>query len=260
MSDLLLPLDYGEQRPGMLDELAEIFSAKKRDWSWGVTHHLYGVEYAWVIDQVLAALDGDPRGQRVLDAGGGGGAPQYYLARRGARVVNLSRGHGPLVGTTRAGSVLPVVQYITADFGDAAAVVTAGLQPGSFDAVIAVSAVEHNPWDHILRTMRVLLGLVRLGGHVIVTVPAGRQRAWYPTGAFPSFPNYPAVYLFDVDAVAEVARSVTDLGVLAVPADLAAGDAYRAAWDRTKAEMDAGRGNHRVPYLSAGFVFERRRA
>ena len=245
---MLIDLNYGEDRPAILAELADIFSVFKRDWKWSRKRHLYGIEYAWVIDQVLNTL-GDLSGKNILDAGGGGGAIQYYLGLRGAEMVNVSLGHGPLVGTTNKGVVLPPVEYITGNMAET------GLYPGSLDAVISVSAIEHNEWSHIKKSVEHLAKLLKPGAPMFFTVPAGKERAWHPQGTWQKSPIYPSVYLFDAMAFMELRNLLSPLGetITHIPGPLT----YEKKWKDMKKDMDNFPGGHKVPYLSAGYAFIR---
>ncbi|MFH1569081.1 MAG: hypothetical protein ABIL09_13880, partial [Gemmatimonadota bacterium] len=121
------------------------------------------------------------------------------------------------------------------------------------------SAIEHNPWDKIREIVAHLLTLLKPGAPLIVTVPAGREGRWYPTGTFPGFPKFPNVYLWDMRSLDGLAHDVADVARASEHgARGLCSDGYVGAWDAMKADMDSFPGGHRRPYLSAGFVFERR--
>ena len=130
-----------------------------------------------------------------------------------------------------------------------------GIEPASFDAVISVSSIEHNSWDHILRIVDHLADLLKPGAPLFFTVPAGEKRAWYPGGEFPGHKQFPQVYLFDAEAFREIELVLQHRGQLTVP--LLSDTEYRKQWKEMKKDQESFPGGHVMPYLSAGFAFIR---
>jgi len=253
---MLIPLTYGSERPEILAEFAELFTSRNPRWKWPFVHTLYANEYAWTVDRLFERLGADLTGKLVMDAGGGASALQHYIARRGADVLNVSHGPGQLPGKTAAGVVIPRVRCHAADL------VETGQEPGTFDAIVSVSAIEHNPWPKIERIVAHLLDLLKPGAPLIVTVPAGREGKWYQRGTFPGRPEFPNVYLWDIVALDRLTAAVWPMAHLVSqrggPGRERFAEDYRAAWDAMMAGRDSTPGAQRMPYLSAGFVFEQR--
>ncbi|MFH1571326.1 MAG: class I SAM-dependent methyltransferase [Gemmatimonadota bacterium] len=260
---MLIPLDFSEGYPEVMAELADLFSARRSGWHWPQKRNLYGNEYTWTLARLFERLGPDLSGRTVMDAGGGASALQHYIARRGADVVNVSKSPGQLPGRTETGAAVPRVRCVAADLVDV------DLPPASFDAIVSVSAIEHNPWDKIREIVAHLLTLLKPGAPLIVTVPAGKNGKWYPTGTFPGFPKFPNVYLWDHVSLYHLAAWV-DQGATVAQPEITYPEGslsrpfcpgcrgYEDRWDAMKADMDSFPGGHRRPYLSAGFVFERR--
>ena len=244
---MLIPLDFGENRPALLAEIADIFTAWRPEWKWSRKRHLYGVEYVWVLETVRNLI-GDFDKKRILDAGGGIGALQYLMALRGAEVVNVSLGGGGRIhGTTNSGVEVPRVMIIGGDME------TVDLPKESLDAVVSVSSIEHNPWEKILNIIRNLVTLLKPGAPLVFTVPAGWEEGWFPRGEFPGRPNFPDTYLFDRESFQGIKNILKPHGIVNtwIP-DMSA---YKIMWDTMKQEMEEFPGGHVCPYLAAGFVF-----
>ena len=156
-----------------------------------------------------------------------------------------------MLSPTPSGRTFPEIKSVAADLAET------GLEPGQYDAVVSVSAIEHNPWEHQVRIFKHLLRLVPCRGVVIVTVPVGRASGWFPTGSFPNRPTWPPVHLYDNALLARLRTAIRGIGSLVEPAPLRqAGWADR--WDKEHARMMAGGPEgHRMPYLSGGFVLRR---
>jgi len=250
---MLIPLDYANE--AVLAEVEALWTAVRPAWYWP-PRHPYAAEYSWALDQLHAALGADLTGLRIIDAGGGRNAVQHLLAARvgpAGEAINVDLSAEAMSPRFAAPTILRV------DLEDT------GLEPGSFDAIVSVSAIEHNPWTKIVSVVRHLLGLLRPGSPLIVTVPAMEQRTWFESGGEPGgWPEphqatWARCFCFDPTALRELERSVSDLGALTVPDTLPRWQAYRRAWRAQHADMMEHIVERcRFPYLSAGFVMRKR--
>jgi 2-polyprenyl-3-methyl-5-hydroxy-6-metoxy-1,4-benzoquinol methylase len=108
-------------------------------------------------------LDALPRPcDRVLDVGCGEGLLTVELADRAGCVVGLDVDE-PIIEVARRDASAPNVEYLVGDL------LTAELEPGSFDAVVSVAALHHMATVPALERMA---GLVRPGGRVVVVALA----------------------------------------------------------------------------------------
>ena len=239
---LILP-DYRNE--AVLAEIEAAWRLGRPQWSWP-RRHPYQAEYSWAWDRLAEGMGRIGPDVRVVDAGGGWGAFQNVLAATGAAVWNVD------IEPAALAHALARVTHRKADLEDT------GLLAGAYDGVVAVSSIEHNAWEKVLRVVRHLVGLLRPGGVFVATVPAARERVWYPAGGWPKpYSSYPQAYLFDGEAVAEVGRAVRELAAMECPVVTQPG-AYRAEWDATMADVQANSPFAALrPYLSMGFVLRR---
>lgn len=205
----ILPTSLLEDHRPLVDRLRATAARLGLEFGW---HYL--LDLTWIVSQLE-----DPAGQTVLDAGAGVGVLQWYLADQGARVLSVDRGSRanlPLRFRSRyavrglrsedlqpAGQVLQgqaasgQVRSLVRGLGDLAAGAlrskAAGevliynqdlsrlvdLQSGSCDAVVAVSALEHNPPENLVAVVAELMRVLRPGGLLLATLGAAPQRDWY---------------------------------------------------------------------------------
>ncbi len=241
---LLIDLDYRNE--AVLGEIERLWRDLSPTWQWW-PRNPYQAEYSWAVDRLTEACGG-LEGRRIMDAGGGRGALQHVLAGMGAAVLNVD------VDARPQGSALAApCDQLRADLE------ATGLDQGSFDGIISVSSIEHNPWEKILAVVRHLLGLLKPGAPLVLTVPAGEVRQWIPAGGWPEphQAGWPCCYLFDAEAMAELVLAVRDLAEpvssLGNPSEQ-----YRTAWRVGFADMQVNSPpQSRYPYLSAGLVLRR---
>jgi ubiquinone/menaquinone biosynthesis C-methylase UbiE len=211
----LLSVDLLEQH----SDLVESIRGRANDFGIQLGWH-YDLDLAWIASQIE-----DPTGMRILDAGGGTGVLQWWLADHGAEIVSVDRhdrsdlsgryrlryrvdGLRPsdldpawrvvwrrlrqgdksvgyrLGGALRAG--------LTGIFGPfvpkAAGRITLykhsletmpELEDESFDAVVSVSALEHNDPLLIPLVVDELMRVLRPGGTLLATLSAARDDDWY---------------------------------------------------------------------------------
>lgn len=248
---MIIPLTYADSKKKELRELSEIaekIHLRKHRW---FKYQPYSLEYTWVIDQVNDII-GDVKSKKIIDAGGGQGMVQYYLARRGAVMYNISRPAEMSAASDewirRPGVALandkpgPPIYIRKND------IAAAKLRGNHFDGVTCISAIEHNPWDHIIACVQNLVHAVKPGAPLIFTVPAGTEREWHEKYAKTQIP----LYLFDAEAVQELADVLSPQVTLVTQLDA---ETYVENWKETHEQLKSTKGTRRYKYLSAGFVF-----
>jgi SAM-dependent methyltransferase len=114
-------------------------------------------EYPWML------LHGDFRkGQRVLDAGGGEGPLQYYLAAQGCLVTNIDEAHA---ADQHHYDVVQLKRSISQ-----------GAYHEAYDRVACVSVLEHTSDPQ--QNLRALWLSVKKGGRLIVTLDVAGYARW----------------------------------------------------------------------------------
>ena len=146
---------------------------------------------------------------RILDLGCGGGAHAWYLAREGFNVVAID-GSESAVEHTRA---LLAKDGLSAQFfvGDVADL---DFEPGSFDAIIDSSCIQHNRWEQILKIHSDVYALLRDGGQFLSILLSDESNSY--RGAIPleksTYTNFDSCFLsrsisahfFSSDDVADI--------------------------------------------------------
>jgi SAM-dependent methyltransferase len=168
----------------------------------------YLLDLAWILDQL-----GEPRGKKIVDAGAGIGVLQWLLAEAGADVISVdrrSRARLPLhfrhrfrtrglrtedlapewrAFTNAKGIVRSALSLVRggATKRSPAGTVTiynqdlarlADIADSSVDAVVSVSALEHNDAAALRTVVIELLRVLKPGGLLIATLGAARGRDW----------------------------------------------------------------------------------
>lgn len=251
---MIIPLTYADLKKEMLAELSEIaVKIHNRPHKWR-KYQPYSLEYTWIIDQVIKVL-GDLQSKKIIDAGGGVGMVQYYFARRGAEIYNISR---PIDMSNSSnnriltpGPNLPNGQPGPSTYVIPNDMAAAKLEENHYDAATCISSIEHNPWPHIIRCATNLIKALKPGAPLVISVPAGRVRKWNKKNELPAMPM--TIYLFDPEAVNELAQALEPHAKLItrIP-DMAS---YQRLWDNTHKKLINTSGTLRYPFLSAGFVF-----
>jgi SAM-dependent methyltransferase len=190
----------------LVNELRSLARRLGLDFGW---HYL--LDLAWILSQL------QPRpGQAIMDAGAGVGVMQWFLAERGCQVISadrMARADLPLrfrgryrVQGLREQDLLPMPQAIglalrrgrLGDLGRGLLGLASAGQPGgtvrlyhqdlgslpdladnSLDAVVAVSALEHNPPDGLRQVVDELMRVLKPGGALLATLGAARQADWF---------------------------------------------------------------------------------
>lgn len=258
---MLLDLSWGERRQNVKAELSDISKLKfGNEWTWWCLNHTYLAENQAIFNALDALDSASPSllaGKRIVDAGGAASPIGAYLALRGADVGVISWSTEPNQGTLPDGRVIPAIWTKYCDLEDT------GLEPGSFDAVVSNSAVEHNDWEKCCRIVQHLCSLVKPGCPVVITLPAWRHRIWFADGdAWAAYHKsdyykvFSASYLFDADAVRCLRDFVVDVAELEteVPSDAE----YTAQFDEEFRRMWKAPGVEHTQYLSICLVFRRK--
>ncbi len=177
------------------------------DFGW---HYL--LDLTWIISRLGAV-----QGQRIMDAGAGTGILQWYLAGQGAAVLSIDRGSradlplrfrrryrvrglrgaptpdlNPWSATFQAGKFTTQARELAANLlsSPAAGEVViynqdladlVDLSDNSVDAVVAVSALEHNPPENLPSVVQELTRVLKPGGVLLATLGAAREQDWYHT-------------------------------------------------------------------------------
>lgn len=164
------PPVYFQRRPSPRNRLLRLLRGLFV-WNYELTVVERVVELPWAIQNL-----GVPPGAAVLDFGCSQSPLALHLASLGYRVTG--------VDLRPYGFTHPNLTFVPGDF------LEAGFAAGGFDAVVAVSAVEHTGLGaygdpHSGRADRLIVAefarVLRPGGRLLVTVPCGRrgETSWY---------------------------------------------------------------------------------
>lgn len=136
----------------------------------GIGWH-YLLDLSWTVSLLPV-----PPGSTLLDAGAGNGLLQYYLARAGYNIISVDR--TPVNPNPAWDAFLDAspgsVRRITADLSNLHM-----LDDQSFDAIVSISALEHNEPGNLRSCVRELLRLLKPGGVLTATLGAAPNEDWY---------------------------------------------------------------------------------
>lgn len=206
----LLPVDLLERYRPLVNELRQLASTLNLEFGW---HYL--LDLTWIISQL-----GDVHGKRIMDAGAGTGIMQWYLAEKGAEVISVDRSSReklPLrfraryhVQGLRENDLHSSSQVLHSNLkrnpaGQARELLhtmrlsaSGGRAPGrviiynqdlgnlvdvpemSLDAVVAVSALEHNTPDGLEGVVGEILRVLKPGAPLLATLTANPVDTWHP--------------------------------------------------------------------------------
>lgn len=203
----ILSVTLLDEQRSTVEALRSLAAELRLDFGW---HYL--LDLSWIISRL-----GLVKGRRIIDAGAGTGIMQWYLAEQGAKILSIDRGSradlplrfrrryrarglrgaptpdlNPWSATFRHGKVAtqvrelaayllssPVVGEVVIYNQDLAELVD--LPDNSVDAVVSVSALEHNPPENLPRVVRELTRVIKPGGVLLATLGAARDEDWYHT-------------------------------------------------------------------------------
>lgn len=136
---------------------------------------------------LLDWLNGRPA-MNILNAGCGSGEFSHLLAQAGHRVtgIDLDEKYVAMAKETAHALGLNHCEFSAVSIENYQA-------PGLFDAVMATDVIEHTPDDEA--TMRKLLSMLKPGGTVIITVPAGQWMFGYHDEMLGHYRRYSRVSL-----------------------------------------------------------------
>jgi len=206
----ILNVDALEENRVLADELYA-FAAR-----WGIE---LGWHYILDLMWILTELGPIQPGMTILDAGAGFGLIQWWLAEHGARVISVDKvsraelsvrfytrytirgmrpddllprsalasrrlGDGDLPGAIRA-VASTVVSLFTTKASGSVTIYNEDLSsleaipPDSIDAVVAVSALEHNTMEGFPGVFSELVRVLKPGGMLLATLGASGGEDWY---------------------------------------------------------------------------------
>ncbi len=205
----ILSVDLLEEHRPLVSDLRRLAGSLGLEFGW---HYL--LDLTWILSHL-----GEVRGKRIMDAGAGVGVMQWYLAEQGATVYSVDRGSRAALSPRfrgryrvrglRPADLLPAGQA-TLDllkeghFKEAgrgllslASGALRGKAPGevlvynrnlmaledipdgALDAVVAVSALEHNPPEDLPRVVAEMTRVLKPGGVLLATLGAARGADWF---------------------------------------------------------------------------------
>lgn len=252
---LIDPKYYVDHRI-VLREMSEYFSrfAPKRH------HHFkpcqaYANEYSWLVENVkndIATRRLIRMGKaNILEIGGGHGAIQWYLALRGVNVTNISIVPEDLPKLHSGCKPLPKVKYICGDFIDE------DFDDCQFDAVVALSSIEHNHPNKIWLIINKIADILKQGSPLIMTVPVGEQGCWMPRGTWREIPKAEDTLLFDPVEVRRHILPATERLVLESPLMETNQDEWKKSISHAYGIIAKTDGAIKQPYLSGGLVLRK---
>ncbi len=205
----ILSVDLLDQHRPLVNDLRHLAQRLGLDFGW---HYL--LDLTWILSHL-----GEVRGKRIMDAGAGVGVMQWYLAEQGATVYSVDRGSRANLsprfrGRYRVRGLRPddlrPAGAVTLDllargrlkeagrgalalaagaFGDKAPgevlvynqnlKALADIPDGSLDAVVAVSALEHNPPEDLPLVVAEMMRTLKPGGVLLATLGAARDEDWF---------------------------------------------------------------------------------
>jgi ubiquinone/menaquinone biosynthesis C-methylase UbiE len=205
----ILPVSLLESEKSTIVKLKTLANELKLEFGW---HYL--LDLSWII-RYLDKING----QNMIDAGAGTGVMQWYLAKKGARVLSIdreSRANLPprfrrrfsveglresdLIEGTNQGSL----KMRVTDFVDRLTFEASSLsdgedqeQPGeviiynqdltslvdipdnSIDSIVAVSSLEHNSPEGLERVVVELTRVLKPGSALLATLGAAKDKDWF---------------------------------------------------------------------------------
>lgn len=217
----LLSVELLDQERALVNDLKRLASRLRLEFGW---HYL--LDLAWILRQL-----GPLSGRKVMDAGAGVGLMQWYLAEQGAQVISVdrsSRAQLPLqfrravrVRGLRPGDLATDSQVFLRRLPgslryllprrphspgqvliynqDLAQLID--IPDASLDAVVAVSALEHNTPEGLQQVVGEIMRVLKPGGALLATLTAAAdQDTWHAPSAGWCYTAATLRRLFDLPA------------------------------------------------------------
>ncbi len=205
----ILSVDLLDQHRPLVEDLRRLAKGLGLEFGW---HYL--LDLTWILSRL-----GEVRGKRIMDAGAGVGVMQWYLAEQGATVYSVDRGSRSDLsprfrGRYRVRGLRPEdlrpTGAVTLDLLRRGRIKEAGrgilsmasgalggkdpgevlvynqnlmaledIPDGTLDAVVAVSALEHNPPEDLPLVVAEMTRVLKPGGVLLATLGAAREADWF---------------------------------------------------------------------------------
>jgi len=205
----ILSVDLLEEHRPLVNDLRRLARRLGLEFGW---HYL--LDLTWILSRL-----GEVRGKRIMDAGAGVGVMQWYLAEQGATVYSVDRGSRAglpprfrgryRVRGVRPGDLQPAAQaalgllaegrikevgrgvwaLLSGTLGGKAPgevliynqnlMALEDIPDGALDAVVSVSALEHNPPEDLPRVVAEMTRVLKPGGVLLATLGAAREADWF---------------------------------------------------------------------------------
>lgn len=223
----LLSVELLDQERELVNSLKQLASRLRLEFGW---HYL--LDLAWILRQL-----GPVQGLKLMDAGAGVGLMQWFLAEQGAEVISVDRSSRvqlPLqfrravrVRGLRPGDLAPASQVFlrrlpgslrhlfpsrphSAEASHPAGQVLiynqdlahlVDIPEASLDAVVAVSALEHNTPEGLQQVVGEIMRVLKPGGALLATLTAAAdQDTWHAPSAGWCYTDATLRRLFDLPA------------------------------------------------------------
>lgn len=165
----------------------------------GLAKSPYMLEYPWIIYHLPEIA-----GKKILDAGGGRGVLQIYLALKGAELHNCDRraAHCESWVAERAKRFKTKIHFKNSNLMDT------GYDDETFDYIVSCSSIEHNSFDDAKLVIKELGRVLKPGGSIVFTLEAWKEfKVSYGT------PQDPVISCYTDKKIKELIEG-TDLSLL----------------------------------------------
>jgi len=129
--------------------------------------------YVWDYPFILSQLKDLPASAKILDAGGGHGVLQFYLAKR-YLITNVDR-----LDFRQEVEELNQSAGTSVEFAQSELCRMEFFADGFFDAIVSCSSLEHNPFEDARSVIRELDRILKPGGKLVMTLVGWHQDMGY---------------------------------------------------------------------------------